>query len=184
MITLIVFSAFGANPSLEVRGVFLDLSKASDRVWHEDLLHKLMNSGINGNILDLIESYVHNRHQRVVLNGQSFNWKFVKAGVVQGSVLKPLFFLIYNNDLPQGLMSDVKSFADDTSLFSIVNCSKAFASVLNSDLLKIQDWSNQLKTSFNPDRTKQAQEVLFSRKINKIVHPLNNLIVKLAHTQK
>ena len=81
-------------------------------------------------------------------------------------------------------MSDVKSFADDTSLFSIVNCSKAFASVLNSDLLKIQDWSNQLKTSFNPDRTKQAQEVLFSRKINKIVHPLNNLIVKLAHTQK
>ena len=62
---------------------------------------------------------------------------------MQGSALEYLFFVINNNDLPQRLMSDVKPFSDDTSLFSIVNCLKAFASVLNSDLLRIQDWANQ-----------------------------------------
>ena len=81
--------------------------------------------------------------QRVVLNGQSSNLKFVKAGVPQGSALGPSFFLIYINDLPQRLKSDVKLFADDTSLFSIDNCTKAFASLLNSNLLKIQDWAYQ-----------------------------------------
>ena len=81
--------------------------------------------------------------QRVVLNGQSSNLKFVKAGVPQGSALGPSFFLIYINDLSQRLMSDVKLFADDTSLFSTDNCTKAFASLLNSNLLKIQDWAYQ-----------------------------------------
>ena len=64
------------------------------------------------------------RDKRVVLNSQPSNWKFVKAGV-----LGPLFFLIYINDLPQGLTSDVKLFADDTSLFAIVNSAKAYATV-------------------------------------------------------
>ena len=75
----------------------------------------------------------------------------------QGSVLGPLFFLIYVNDQPQGLNSEVKVFADDTSLFSIVNCVNTSALSLNSDLLKIQDRTYQWKMSFNPDRTKQAQ---------------------------
>ena len=77
-ITHSIFSAFDANPSLKVCGVFLDFSKAFDRVSHEGLLHKLMDSRINGNLLDLIESFLHNRHQSVVLNGQSFDWKFIK----------------------------------------------------------------------------------------------------------
>ena len=142
---------FDANPSLEVHGVFLDLSKVFDRVWHEGLLRKPMNSRINGNLNDLIEPFLHNRRQRVVLNDQSSNWKLVKASVPQGSVLGPLFFLIYINDLPQRLISDVKIFADDTFLFLIANCSKTSASVLNSDLLKIQDWAYQWKMSFNAD---------------------------------
>ena len=75
-------------------------------------------------------------------------------------ILGPLFFLIYINDLPQGLISDVNLFADDTSLFSIDNCAKASASVLDSDLLKIQNWAYQWRISFNPDRAKQAQEVI------------------------
>ena len=69
--------------------------------------------------------------------GQSSNWKFVKVGVPQSFVLGPLLFIIYINDLLQGLMSDVEVFVDDTSLFSIVNYSKASALVLTSDLLKI-----------------------------------------------
>ena len=87
-----IFSVFNANLSLEV---FLNLPKAFDRVWHKGFLRKLKNSEINGNLLDLIESFLHNRRQRVVLDGQSSNWKFVKAGLLQGSVLGALFFLIY-----------------------------------------------------------------------------------------
>ena len=135
--------AFDANPSLEVRGVFLDLSKAFDKVWHKGLLCKLKSNGINRNVLQLIESFLHNRRQRVVLNGQSSIWLSMKAGVPQGSVLGPLFFLIYINDLPEGLNSEVKLFADNTSLLNIVNCVNNSASTLNSDLLKIQDWEYQ-----------------------------------------
>ena len=107
--------------------------------------------------------------------------------VAQGSVLEPLFFLIYINDLPQGLNSEVKLFADDTSLFSIVNCVNTSASTLNSDLLKIQDWAYQWKMSFNPDRTKQAQEIIFSRKKNATnIHHFffNNSEIKLSSNQK
>ena len=74
------------------------------------------------------------------------------------------FFLIYINNLPEGLNSEVKLFADDTSLFSIANCVNTSASTLNCNLLKIQDWTYQWKMSFNPDLTKQAQEIIFSSK--------------------
>ena len=118
-ITHNIFSAFDADPSLEVRDVFFDLSKAFDRVWHGGLLYKLKSNGIDGDLFKLIKSFLNNRCQRVVLNGQSSVWKSVTAGVAQGSVLGPLFFLIYINDLPLGLATNVKLFADDTSLFSL-----------------------------------------------------------------
>ena len=72
-ITHNIYRAFDANPSLEVRGVFLDLSKAFDKVWHVGLLYKLKSNGINGNALQLIKSFLHNRSQRVVLNGRFKN---------------------------------------------------------------------------------------------------------------
>ena len=99
----------------------------------------------------------------------------------------PLFFLIYINDLPEGLNSEVKLFTDDTSLFSIVNCVKISASKLNSDLSKIQDWEYQWRMSFNPDRTKQAQEIIFFGKKNATTHPplfFNNSEIKLSSNQK
>ena len=121
---------------------YLTKSKAFDKVWLEGLLCKLKNNGINGNCLQLIKSFFHKKCQGVVLNDQSSSWLSIRAGVLQGSVLGPLFFLIYINDLPEGLNSEVKLFADDTSLFSIVNCVNTSASTLNSDLLKIQDWTS------------------------------------------
>ena len=135
----------------------------------------------------MIESFLHNRRQRVVLNGQSSSWLSIRAGVKQGSVLGPLFFIIYINDLPEGLNSEVKLFADDTSIFSIVYCVNTSALTVNSDLLKIQDGAYQWKISFNPDRTKQAQKIIFSRKKTATTHPpifFNNSEIKLSSNQK
>ena len=108
------FEAFDCNPSLEVRSAFVDTSKAFDKVWHEGLLCKSM--GISGELYKLLEDYLASRHQRVILNGQTSCWRPVFAGVSQGSVLSPLFFLVYINDMPGELKSKAKLFADDTTL--------------------------------------------------------------------
>ena len=171
IITHDIYEAFDGNTSLETRGIFLDISKAFDRVWHKGLLLKLKNNGIDGLLYLLLENYLLNRKQRVVLNGQSSNWANINAGVPQGSVLGPLLFLIYINDLPEGLESNVKLFADDTSIFSVVNDTNKSCTELNSDLSKINDWAYQWKMSFNPDPNKLAAEVIFSHKIKPDSHP-------------
>ena len=96
----------------------------------------------------------------------------VKVGVPQRSILGPLLFLIYINDLADGLSSNTKFFADDTFLFSIIHDSVITTSELNSDLARIKQWVFQWKMSFNPDPKKQAQEVFFSRKLKAVCHPL------------
>ena len=178
-----IYSSLDKN--LETRAVFLDISKAFDRVWHEGLIHKLKLNGIQGNLLNVLTSFLNSRKQRVVLNGQCSDWKNVSAGVPQGSILGPLFFLIYINDLPDGLITNAKLFADDTSLFSTVFNSNNSASDLNHDLEKISSWAFQWKMSFNPDPSKQAQEVIFSRKLIKPIHsPLffnNEEVIKSTH---
>ena len=108
---------------------------------------------------------------RVVLNGQCSNWPLVLAGVPQGSILGPLLFLIYINDLPDGLESSVKDFADDPSLFSTACDPNMSADYLDKDLKKKSEWAYKWKMIFNPDFSKQAQELMFSRETNKISHP-------------
>ena len=97
----------------------------------------------------------------LVLNGQHSKWAPVLAGVPQGSILGPLLFLIYINDLPDNLESLAKLFADDTSLFSTVRDPAKCTKVLNDHLLKVSNWAFKWKMIFNPDITKQAQEVIF-----------------------
>ena len=99
-----------------MRGTFLDISKAFDKVWHEGLVFKLKTYGVEGNLLKLLENYLTDRQQRVVLNGQASSWKNIYADVPQGFVLGPRLFLIYINYLLDGLISMCKIFADDTSL--------------------------------------------------------------------
>ena len=177
-ITHEIYKSFDCN--LETRGIFLDISKAFDRVWHQGLLFKLKSNGIDGPFFDLIKDYLLNRKQRVVLNGQTSDWADVKAGVPQGSILGPLLFLVYINDLPEGLKNNAKLFADDTSIFSVVNDINVSCNQLNSDLSLINKWAFQWKMLFNPDPNKSATEVVFSHKLKQYLHPsvrFNNLPV-------
>lgn len=111
------------------------MSKAFDKVWHEGLIFKLVQNGIEGKLLNLFRNYLSDRKQRVVLNGMESKWSDIKAGVPQGSVLGPLLFLIYINDLEEGIQSNVKFFADDTSLFSIVEDPETSYAMLQHDRL-------------------------------------------------
>ena len=126
-----------------------------------------------------------NRKQRVVLNGSPSVYSCVKSGVPQGSVLGPLLFLVYINDLEWNITSNIKFFVDDTMLFSIVKDPGISASDLNHDLEIIRQWVHQWKLEFNP--TKQAMEVLFSCKKFRPIHPqliFNGSIVKKVHEHK
>ena len=110
--------------------------------------------------------FLSDRKQRVLLNGQTSEWQNVTAGVPQGSILGPLLFLICINDLSVDLSS---------------------ANELNNDLKKISDWAFQWKMSFNPDPSKQAQEVIFSRKLKNVSHPplvFNNVNISSCKSQK
>ena len=179
------FQSFDDN--LEFRAAFLDIFKAFDKVWHKGLIYKLKQNGISGNILNTISDFLSFRKQRVVLNGQVSQWTNIEAGVLQGSILGPLLFLIYINDLSDDLLTNAKLFAADTSLFSVVCGINTSAAHLNNDLSKISNWAFQWKMSFNPDPSKQVQEVIFSRKHQKISHPsiyFNNNPIESVSSQK
>ena len=121
------------------------------------------------------------------LNEQTSLWRPVIAGVPQGSILGPLLFLVCINDLANELKSSAKLFADDTSLFTIVKDKHESANTLNNDPLLISKWAYNWKMLFNPDPSKLAQEVIFSRKKKTQIHPtvsFNNIQVERASHHK
>ena len=155
----------------ETRALFLDISKAFDKVWHDGLIFKLKANGISGSLLKFFTNYLSNRKQRVVLNGIESEWRQINAGVPQGSVLGPLLFLVYINDLTDEIVSEMRLFADDSSIFTRVHQVSQTHNQLVSDLETINKWTYQWKMLFNPDMNKQAIEVIFSAKNDKPIHP-------------
>ena len=131
-ITHEIYKSF--DDGYEVRGV--DISKAFDKVWVNGIIIKLKQNGISCTLLKLIVDLLDAKKQRVVLNGQYSSWVSVKAGVPQGSILGPLF-LLFINYFSDNSVLDPKLFADDTSLFSLVQYITLSAKNLNVDLNKI-----------------------------------------------
>ena len=152
----------------DVRMVFLDISKAFDRVWHRGLLVKLKQLGIGDPLLSWIQSYLSNRKQRVVLDGQFSEWISIESGVPQGSVLGPLLFLVFINDLVDDLTCKVYIFADDTSFLEIVESPEQTVISLNNNLSVVQEWGDKWKVGFNPSKT---EEMVISRKVKKVNYP-------------
>ena len=144
-------------------------------------------NGVSGYLLNVIIDFLNLRKQKVVLNEHHSTWINIVAGVSQGSILGPLYFLTYINELSVDLTWSPKLFRDDTSLFFVVQNISSKAANLNSDLNKISDWATQWKMNLNPEINKQAQEVIFGRKISKINHPpllFNQNLVKSSSTKK
>ena len=141
--------------------VSLDASAAFDRVWHQGLLYKLKCYGISGTLLSWIESYLSDRRQRVVIDGCKSEWTYISAGVPQGSILGPLLFLIYVNDIISNIESDILLFADDTCIYEPLCDSGNSIAKINRDLERLSRWASQWLVNFNPSKTKY---LIFSKK--------------------
>ena len=160
LITHKIYSGFEEIPCMETRAIFLDLSKAFNRVWHKGLIHKLQCNKICGNLLMLLQDFLHNRKQRVILNGQASECQPASSGVPQGSVLGPLLFIVYINDIVENVKYDIRLFADDTSLFSRVNDATQTVLKISEDLDKIEKWAWQWKMELKADKLKRLFSLL------------------------
>ena len=155
-----IYKSFDCNPPWEVREIFLDISKAFDRVCHDRLLYKIKSFGVFHTPLKLIEHFLSSRYR----NSSKRSVFILGRGFSLGSsriYFRSLVFLDYINDFSCGLSSTTKLFADDTYLLSVVHDATQTINELNKDLEKISNWAYQWKMSFNLDQSKQAQEVLF-----------------------
>ena len=123
-----IFESFVCNPSLEVKSVFLDIFKAN---------YKFKSMGISGEFYVLIENYLSGRLQIVILNEKTSSWRPILVRVPLYPILGPLLFLIYINDLPNGLKTNAKLFADDTSLFTIIHDKNESSNALSNDISSI-----------------------------------------------
>ncbi|MCG8035359.1 MAG: hypothetical protein JAZ03_24705 [Candidatus Thiodiazotropha taylori] len=143
--------AAGMDEGQQIDAILLDFSKAFDKVPHERLAIKLKHYGIRGSLLQWIQSFLTDRKQQVLVEGQSSTTAPVVSGVPQGTVLGPLLFLLYINDLPQKVSSTARLFADDSLMYLKISSTKDTAA-LQLDLDRLQQWQSDWQMSFNPSK--------------------------------
>ena len=148
--------------------IFMDMSKAFDKVSHTALINKLLKYNIGGSLLQWFTSYLHDRQQRVTTLGATSSQKPVCSGVPQGSILGPILFLLYVNDLPDAVTnSTVACFADDTKIFRRID-SITDAILLQDDLNNLESWSKISGLMFNEEKCKN---ISITRRRQPINHP-------------
>ena len=131
--------------------IYLDYRKAFDTVPHTRLLRKLSTYGIGNQVIAWVTSFLSNREMRVLVRGQASDWVSVISGVPQGSVLGPLLFLLYVNDIPDIIKSNIKMFADDTKLWRMIE-KQGDSCDLQDDLKRLQEWNRKWQLKFNLDK--------------------------------
>eukprot|EP00111_Clytia_hemisphaerica_P006322 TCONS_00018317-protein len=139
------------NNREQTDSILLDFSKAFDKVCHRKLLLKLEHYGIHGTLLKWIADFLNNRSQCVAVRGTLSKRIAVTSGVPQGSVLGPLLFLVYINDMPLHVDSNIALFADDSYLFKVIKCLNDAYS-LQADLDKLVEWEKQWSMEFHPGK--------------------------------
>ena len=139
---------FAHNNHTQIDAIIMDFSKAFDVVAHHRLLLKLSQYGIAGKLNQWIAAFLQNRRQRVLVGGEHSKWVSVKSGVPKGTVLGPLLFLAYINDLPDGLHCTTRLFADDCVLYQLIH-PKEDAKLLQKDLDTLSVWQQKWQMSFN-----------------------------------
>ena len=136
-----------------IDAIYMDFQKAFDKVPHQRLLHKMSGYGFDGQMQDWVSAFLRDRKHRVVVNGKVSSQANVLSGIPQGSVLGPILFVLYINDLPNTVQNEVFLFADDTKIYSrISNISDANS--LQQDLISLQAWSDTWLLPFHPDKCK------------------------------
>ena len=145
--------------------ILLDFSKAYDKVSHSKLILKLHKYGIRGNVLGWVLAFLGHRSQRMVIEGEESGSVPVTTGVPQGSVLGPILFLIYINDLPEEISSQVRLFADDTALYlTTEGADNGLA--LQRDLDRLAVWETRWDMEFNPSKCQVVQVTVSRKPIN------------------
>ena len=162
--------------------ILLDFSKAFDKVNHEKLLHKLHQYGMRGKNLCWVRSFLNRRTQTVVVEGDESTSVPVTSGVPQGSVLGPILFLVYINDLPDSVTSSVRLFADDTALYLSFN-KQNHGKSLQEDLDSLQSWEKEWDMEFNPGKC-QVIQVTRSRKPIPSVYYLHGQVLEVVDHAK
>ena len=152
------------DQSKEICFIFCDCSKAFDRVWHKGALFKLQRAGITGTLLKWFENYLNGRKQRVVINGKNSDFNTIQAGVPQGSILGPLIFLLYIDNLTEVIKTNIRLYADDSCIYTDYQDPKDAAKHLEEDISRIEKWASKWFVTFNPAKT---ESVTFSRKKDK-----------------
>lgn len=139
----------------ELDVIYLDIKKAFDTVPYRRLMLKLESYGLGKNVLQWLEALLVGRKQKVVVRGSSSEWHDVTSGVPQGSVVGPLMFILYINDLPDNIKSSLVMFADDTKCYREITSSKdTDYKILQEDINKLQSWSQDWLLQFHPEKCK------------------------------
>ncbi len=160
---------------------YMGYQKAFDTVPHRRLINKLKAYGINDPILGWIKSFLENRKQQISVEGEASEWKEVTSGIPQGSVLGPLLFVIFINDLPEELQTRTYLFADDTKVYNVIR-GEEDQTKLQQDLNKLEEWSDRWLLRFHPDKCKHMHVGKQTETIHK--YSLNNKELETIEEEK
>ena len=141
------------NCVVSVDLIYFDYKKAFDKVAHHRLLCELKSLGLNSNVICWIEGFLSNRRQKVVINGTKSEWSNVTSGVLQGSVLGPILFLVFVAEITEVVECDMILFADDTKLYRKIE-SEEDSHILQRDIDNLYLWSKDWLMEFNKDKCK------------------------------